>query len=799
MIVTCPQCGTRFKIADEKVSSRGVKVRCSKCKHTFTVRREAEPAAPEASAPVATPAPSTLPAPPAPVQAAQKPLPPPPAVPGLPVSAPAQGTKPGAPQTGAALPPPPVKAQSAFASFPPPAAPKPPPASRAIEPVVPDLSQARESQVKRVGAGFVDDLFGGVAEVDVSRAKPARAPAKSQPTVDDPGGGGIDLFDAGPTAGADPFSGIERDRPSGPVAGGAHEDPFAGIDTEVAPGGLAEPEAPPSAPPPLPAGPADPFAGLGPGAGADPFAGFDEPVPAAAPSSAGADPFASLDSAPGAEADPFGGMDSSQGPGADADPFGGMDSSQGQGAGADPFERFDASAPAAGPPSAGADPFERFDVSAPAAGPPSAGADPFAGFDVSEPASPPPGPDSFGGGADPFGGLDMEPQSQQSPRGQAGDPDLFSAEDLGGQSTAGDDPFTSFDTTNEMVDPDAFGGMPADSMTGSGLELSSEGRLIGQEPPRPPPPMKSSPPMQDAEPAPAPVFHAPLPAPPVEEPAPSPGGLLVYKIVFGTVVVLLAFFVFIVYRSGGKLDLTDPATYIEAFTGAQEGSVGSADIEMLSVTHTSYPNRHGHPLVLIWGRARNTTAEEKKGVTATGQVIDRKGDVVAELAVPVGVVFTPPEVYGFTDPQAVGEAYRKGYAGLKSKGIPPGAETAFMVVLHEHPAEMDGHRLRAVLSESSDPLAGLPAPALPDVSDDEGPAAGEGAGEAGSPAPEDSPGPKPAGPKPAGAKPAGVKPAGPKPAGAKPAGAKPAEPAGGGPDAAAGKVQKKGTFVRFGP
>lgn len=39
MIVTCDQCQTRFKIPDAKVSDRGVKVRCTKCQHTFRVTR----------------------------------------------------------------------------------------------------------------------------------------------------------------------------------------------------------------------------------------------------------------------------------------------------------------------------------------------------------------------------------------------------------------------------------------------------------------------------------------------------------------------------------------------------------------------------------------------------------------------------------------------------------------------------------------------------------------------------------------------------------------------------------------
>lgn len=42
MIIQCEQCRTKFKLDDEKVSEKGVKVRCAKCKHVFTVRKEAD-------------------------------------------------------------------------------------------------------------------------------------------------------------------------------------------------------------------------------------------------------------------------------------------------------------------------------------------------------------------------------------------------------------------------------------------------------------------------------------------------------------------------------------------------------------------------------------------------------------------------------------------------------------------------------------------------------------------------------------------------------------------------------------
>jgi predicted Zn finger-like uncharacterized protein len=54
MIVKCEQCQTKFKIPDDKVTDKGVKVRCTKCGHTFRVTKDS--AAPASGAvPVAPP------------------------------------------------------------------------------------------------------------------------------------------------------------------------------------------------------------------------------------------------------------------------------------------------------------------------------------------------------------------------------------------------------------------------------------------------------------------------------------------------------------------------------------------------------------------------------------------------------------------------------------------------------------------------------------------------------------------------------------------------------------------------
>lgn len=62
MIVKCDKCQTRFKIPDEKVTEKGVKVRCTRCQHTFRVAR-AQSAGAEAAPGGGVPWPAQAPAP----------------------------------------------------------------------------------------------------------------------------------------------------------------------------------------------------------------------------------------------------------------------------------------------------------------------------------------------------------------------------------------------------------------------------------------------------------------------------------------------------------------------------------------------------------------------------------------------------------------------------------------------------------------------------------------------------------------------------------------------------------------
>ncbi len=53
MIIQCEQCRTKFKLDDNKVTERGAKVRCARCRHVFTVRKPGATAPEELSLPAA--------------------------------------------------------------------------------------------------------------------------------------------------------------------------------------------------------------------------------------------------------------------------------------------------------------------------------------------------------------------------------------------------------------------------------------------------------------------------------------------------------------------------------------------------------------------------------------------------------------------------------------------------------------------------------------------------------------------------------------------------------------------------
>lgn len=70
MIVQCEHCQTKYRIADEKVKGKGVKVRCAKCEHVFTVTPPENDLQATKTVPPAPPAPE----PPVPEPTGQEPI-----------------------------------------------------------------------------------------------------------------------------------------------------------------------------------------------------------------------------------------------------------------------------------------------------------------------------------------------------------------------------------------------------------------------------------------------------------------------------------------------------------------------------------------------------------------------------------------------------------------------------------------------------------------------------------------------------------------------------------------------------
>ena len=822
MVVSCPQCGTKFKIADDKITAAGVKVRCSKCKHTFSVKKDGveEPVGTQAPKPAKVPPPPSArdrdpastplppppsslsagaippPPPPPPVSLKSKPLPPPPAPVGkLPprvVEAGASDPDDGLPDDIFASPtkvgPPPTDAFAGKLPLPPP---PPPPAFSAqpsaetfsladsFDPVA-DLSEDSESVPSPAPKGSTK--VGPVPSPNMDSAPMGAVPAALPKEVVDQ----IDLDSNFPLPGPE--------LPAAPAdTGGIGDELFADLDAALdqnltpAAGSVSKPPAPPAAA-------ADPFAGLDPDPGAS--AGSAAPVELSkGPMDEG--PTQKLAGPPPASIpdDPFAGIELSRddglgveqalsAPPALDDPFGDMplespsDTAAALTAGDIPLETpadtaADLTAGRVGdvPVSSADDPFADIPLetsadpaapSAQAAEPAVSSDDPFADIDLTtgaaEPSASAPAASSadiFDGMGDPFAGVDgpaseppplpVQEQGKQSEysAANAGD-DLFGSEPSGEAAApvtaslgdAGDtDPFAALDAGDggapsgmDMgVGHDPFSGM---GEGGSGLEtddgpdlgpqMAADGSVVGDTSPAGPPPSK-----KEAQAGASPVVQRPPGPPPmsasvssVEEPRSS--AALGYKIFFGVILVVMGLFVFVVYRHGGKPDLTSWSTYVEAFTGDGADMGVAGDLQAVDITSTAYRNADGHPLVVLWGQVNNRTTDEKDSVVVTGQLLDEKNAVVQEFTAPAGVRFSARDVYAMTDTGAVGDAYRKEYAAKKIAALPAGGQLPFMLVLFEHPAQMDGLRVRVVADTRAEPLQDLPPPTVvPDAIDDE--------------------------------------------------------------------------------
>ncbi|MGI5863865.1 MAG: zinc-ribbon domain-containing protein [Myxococcales bacterium] len=426
MIVQCAACKARFKIADEKITARGVKVRCTKCSTTFVVRKDNAAPAPDA----------------------------------VPIGGKPPTGKAGSPPTG--RPAPTSRATTL-----------PPGALSRLESKL-DPFAFRTSEPQPAGSPFSgapakpaagsEDPF---ADIDLGgpSAPPPPADVMDMAMPDLIGVGSASMPSApSPPQSADPFAGLGLQPPPAKPAA----DPFDSLGAASrAPTRSADPFAEPRQPPAR--GATDPFAALAGAAAApkpaaparDPFAAMQAAAPTPRPA---VDPFAALAAPPQRPAaipnDPFAGMQAAPRPSAPVDPFAALDGA----AQAKPAAAASPSAALA----AGGDPFANLDLgrSSPAAGPqpgPAAPAAPtFPPLDLGASPGAPADPFASVGGAPGPGLFDLKPSG--STGGALAGPgygeiDLnaaasgLGANDPARLSPGGGDPFSNAAAAAELFGP----------------------------------------------------------------------------------------------------------------------------------------------------------------------------------------------------------------------------------------------------------------------------------------------------------------------------------------------------------
>lgn len=240
MIVQCGNCQTRFRVADDRVTPRGIKVRCSRCQNVFVVRRGGAPGASGAAAEVGFPA---SPAPPGPLPATRV------ADPGevLP-------SLPDWPEAGRGTAAAPAPMAAGMPSIPPPTDPsagwKPDPSGAAFPPSASAGGPGGFGLAGTPGPGGLSGTGGPIGPGGVTAAGDLPNPGGLPGLGGFPGPGGI--AGAGAMAGPSAFAGAAGESPGGfPVPGGP--SPEAGLPVADLTSGA--PGAPPGRLDPAPAVP----------------------------------------------------------------------------------------------------------------------------------------------------------------------------------------------------------------------------------------------------------------------------------------------------------------------------------------------------------------------------------------------------------------------------------------------------------------------------------------------------------------------------------------------------------------
>ncbi len=316
--------------------------------------------------------------------------------------------------------------------------------------------------------------------------------------------------------------------------------------------------------------------------------------------------------------------------------------------------------------------------------------DPFAGLEQQSPTQPPPIPKE-----DSDQLFDSLPASMPGQDGQQTTP---SSEGM--DPSVGHDPFAALEST------DSFSG--EQPQLDIGLSLGEDGQVQGEDLPPAPPPTKTIGTSEQQVQSPAAAQRPPGPPPMLTKPSEDltqAGGSVLFKVIFGVVLLMVLFFAFVAFRHGGKPDLSKWSTYVEAFTGDSFAFSAKGDLQVLDMASTSYKNKEGSRLVVLWGKIHNDGTTSKDNVTVRGQLL-RNNKPVSSLSVPVGVVFSPEDVFSMLDDIAVRQAYAKKYKP-KLSTVSPDKEVPFMVVMVDHPDNLVGLKVRVIPDQKDDPLSEL--------------------------------------------------------------------------------------------
>ena len=204
---------------------------------------------------------------------------------------------------------------------------------------------------------------------------------------------------------------------------------------------------------------------------------------------------------------------------------------------------------------------------------------------------------------------------------------------------------------------------------------------------------------------------APVVSPAAQKPAEKVSqSLQLFKLGFGGAAVLLALLLFVVIRSEGKPDLLSWTTYQRAFQIHASALPVFEGFSIEQLRNTSYPNKADYPLLVLWGSLRNQSAEPKRIGALKGQIASASGAVLAEKIVPIGVSFSPSEVFDLDTETSVELAYQ-GRFERTNKEILPGQSVPFMVVFFQHPAELSGIHFRIQPAGEYNPSLSTPTPA----------------------------------------------------------------------------------------